>query len=262
MKLEYKFFIGNNDLDKLRNKLFPFVVYDEYSKDELHNEYTVRSIYFDSSRFNFYHEKIDGIKIRKKLRIRGYDNIRSNSIIFLEVKNKYNGFIGKNRAPLNYHDLGKLLKSRSIETYTLTNNGFVDSVKDNEIFLHHMIKDELKPTMLIVYEREAYFSKFNNRLRITIDKNLRYYEYPNINNLYKDSDLEHAVPGYSILEIKFDYGYPEWLRNIIQEFNLQRRSISKYTVCIDSSSKIDPFKKKFNISDSINNWDSHIEDGI
>ena len=251
MKLEYKFLVANTDVARLRKRILPFVINDEFIKEDAGNEYTVRSIYFDSTRFNFYHEKIDGIKKRMKLRIRGYDEPEDNSLIFLEIKNKYNSHIGKNRAPLNYHDLGDLLKSKSIETYALTHNGYSNAIKDNEKFFHHMIKNELRPTMLIVYEREAYFSKFNNALRITIDKNLRYYEYPKIKNLYKDSDLEYAIPGYTILEIKFNHGYPKWLQEIIQEFNLQRRSVSKYTVCIDASHRIDPFTKKLNTSDNI-----------
>ena len=262
MRLEYKYLVRNEDLDRLRIKLFPFVETDEFIKEESGNEYTVRSIYFDSSKFNFYHEKIDGIKIRKKLRIRSYDSQDDNNLVFLEVKNKYDNFIGKNRSPIPYHDLANLLKTKSIESYTLTNNGYVNSIKDGEKFFHHILRDDLKPTILIVYEREAFFSKFDKSLRITFDKNLRFYDRPNMNSLYKDNDLETALPSHFTLEIKFNSGYPKWLQEIVQEFGLVRRSVSKYTICIDSSKRINPLRKSLNTSDNSFIFDSTIEEGI
>ena len=66
MKLEYKFLVRNTELERLRKKIMPFVNMDPYLNGDGATEYTVRSIYFDSSKFNYYHEKIDGIKIRKK----------------------------------------------------------------------------------------------------------------------------------------------------------------------------------------------------
>ncbi len=262
MRLEYKFLVNNEQLNLIRKKISPFVKLDPYVKDTNDNEYTVRSIYFDSSNFDFYHEKIDGIKIRKKLRIRGYNNPSENDLVFLEIKNKYDNFIGKNRAPILLHDLGKLLKTKSVETYALTNNGFANSIQDGEKFFHHIIRNGLKPTILIVYEREAFFSKFDSSLRITFDKNLRYFENPRINNLYSDKDLEYATPNHFVLEIKFNNGYPKWVQDIIQEFELARRSVSKYTICIDSSNRIDPLKKNIYSSDYSAFSDKNAIEGI
>lgn len=262
MRLEYKFLVENKNLERLREKILPFVELDPFINGGSHKEYTVRSIYFDSSKFDFYHEKIDGIKIRKKLRIRSYDTQSDNNLVFLEIKNKYDNFIGKNRAPIQYHNLNNLLRTKSIETYSLTNNGYANSIKDGEKFFHHILKDDLRPTILIVYEREAFYSKFDKGLRITFDKNLRFYDKPNMNNLYKDTDLEFATPNHFVLELKFNNGYPKWLQNIVQEYSLIRRSVSKYTICIDSSNRIDPLRKNLNTSDNSFLYDSNIDEGI
>lgn len=248
MRLEYKFLVKNNMLEKLRNRLLPFVELDPFIKGTTDNEYTVRSIYFDSSNYDYYHEKIEGIKIRKKLRIRSYDTQADNNLVFLEIKNKYDNFIDKNRAPLLYHDLKNLLETKSVETYTLTNNGYANSINDGKKFFHHIYKSGLKPIILIVYDREAFFSKFDNNLRITFDKNIRFFEYPKIENLYRDEELEIAIPNDFVLEVKFNNGYPKWLQDIIIEFNLIRRSVSKYTICIDSSKIINPTKKNLHVS--------------
>lgn len=259
MRLEYKFLVRNEFLEKLRNKILPFVELDQNVKEDAGNEYTVRSIYFDSSKFDFYHEKIEGIKVRKKLRIRSYDSKNDNNLVFLEIKNKYDNFIGKNRAPIQYYDLKNLLKTKCVQTYTLTNNGYANSVKDSEKFFHHILRNDLKPTILIVYEREAFFSKFDKSLRITFDKNLRFYDKPNMKHLYKEDDLEVATPHHFVLELKFNNGYPKWLQDIVQEFGLIRRSVSKYTICIDSSNRIDPLRKGLNTSDNSFIFDNTVE---
>ena len=73
MRLEYKFLVSNDDLPRLRKKMRPFLDVDPFAKDKEGNQYTVRSIYYDTSSYDYYHEKMDGIKIRKKLRIRSYN---------------------------------------------------------------------------------------------------------------------------------------------------------------------------------------------
>lgn len=262
MRLEYKFLVNNRDLERLRQKLLPFLEYDPFVKGgDNSNEYTVRSIYYDSNNFDFYHEKIEGYKVRKKLRIRSYDRESDNNLVFLEIKNKYDNFIGKNRAPLKFDNLESLLASKDVESYTLTNNGFANCLKDGEKFIHHVVKEGLRPTILIVYDREAYFSKFDKSLRITFDKNLRFYDQPRIENLYLDEDLQYPLPNHFVLELKFNNGYPRWLQNIVMEFGLMRRSVSKYTICIDSSTRINPYRKNFISSNNVYN-NQVIEEGI
>lgn len=217
---------------------------DGYSKEGDIPEYTVRSIYFDSSKLDYYHEKIAGIKVRKKLRIRGYNEYNKQNIVFLEIKRKYENFIGKNRSALKYHDLGELLKTGDLEEFVLTENGYSKSVEDGERFLHHMNKSLLKPMVLVVYDREAFFSKFNKTLRITFDKNLRYEGFPKLNKLYNDENLAHAMPNYFVLELKFFDGFPNWLSNILTKFDLSRRAISKYTICLEAQKIFNPMQRR------------------
>lgn len=74
--------------------------------------------------------------------------------------------------------------------------------------------------------------------------------------------MEYATPNNFVLEIKFDNGYPKWMQEIVQEFNLQRRSVSKYTICIDSSKLINPMKKNLNSSNYPLIVDQNTEEGI
>jgi hypothetical protein len=234
MRLEYKFLVPANRIDDLRNSISPFVLLDEYAARELNKEYTVHSIYFDSMRLDDYHDKLAGLKIRKKLRIRGYNAKDLDSIVFLEIKRKYENHISKNRAPLLYHNLAEILKTSDCEKYLLKRKNFLDAKNDAcKFFYLHKIKN-CSPVMLINYEREAYFSKNDSTLRITFDKKLRSNPFPEISDLYRDESLKYAMPGNFILEIKFFNGFPSWLQTIIRRYELKRQALSKYTICVDT----------------------------
>jgi len=68
MRLEYKYKIPVSKLDLLRKRISAFVEPDlQYHEN---SEYSVKSIYFDTSQLRFYNEKIEGLKDRRKIRIR------------------------------------------------------------------------------------------------------------------------------------------------------------------------------------------------
>ncbi len=243
MRREYKYLIPQKDIDELRRRILPFVTLDNFAAEG--SQYTVRSIYFDTSKLKYYNEKIEGVKIRKKLRVRGYNELGDESIVFLEIKRKYENHINKNRSALKYYNLDDLLSTSDLESYCLTENGFQNSVADGERFLHHIHKHSLKPIVLIVYEREAYFSKFDSSLRLTFDKNLRYILFPSLDELYSEEDMSFAMPKYFIFEVKFSAGFPGWLQAIIRDLSISRMALSKYTICLDHEKVFNRVNLKF-----------------
>jgi len=235
MRLEYKYLVPINKINLLRKAFANYTIKDSYHLGQ--NDYTVRSIYFDTSDMRFYHEKIDGIKERKKLRIRGYNELSDESIIFLEIKRKNESFISKNRSPLFLNNLHSLFESKDLNSYIIEAERNETAVEDARKFFHYMSKMSLHPVILIVYEREAYFSKFNNDLRLTFDKNLRYMLFPSMNDFGDESKMQYIMPSDFILEVKFSAGLPYWLQRIISEMNLSRLALSKYAMCIEKEKK-------------------------
>ncbi len=57
--------------------------------------------------------------------------------------------------------------------------------------------------MLVVYEREAYHGDFDPGVRITFDKNIRSYIYPDLSDMFKKRDLKHLFKNHFILEVKY-----------------------------------------------------------
>jgi len=247
MRLEYKYLIPVSKFEQIKREMLPYLILDEYADRKDKKEYTVRSIYFDNSKWQYYVDKIEGLKVRKKLRVRGYNDSFGESIIFLEIKRKNQNFISKNRSPLLFGDIPKILETGNAKEYMLNPGSNGRSLDDAEKFLYYYTNDHLSPTILITYEREPFYHKFDKNLRITFDKDLRFLSYPEYDDLFEEEQLQKIPANTVILEIKFTCSLPSWLQNILTRYNLQRRPVSKYTICIDQDRKINPLNRHKNL---------------
>ncbi len=106
---ENKYLVPNKWKDDLRNDMIIHLNHDFYSELRPAKEYTVRSIYLDSPGLTSYYEKLAGVKIRNKFRVRGYNELTLNSKIFAEIKRKNDSFVSKDRAPIYYNELNNFL---------------------------------------------------------------------------------------------------------------------------------------------------------
>lgn len=241
MKYEFKYVVPVSRMDQLREAISPYVELDPYASAMADHQYTVRSVYFDTSRFDYYFEKIDGYKIRKKIRIRGYNRPTGEDMVFLEIKRKFKEPIEKDRERLTFEVMKRLMAGEG-------SRAFGDVEDDHGVngagkFLFHVYRNNLKPVVLVIYEREAFFDRFQNDLRITIDKNLRSVAYPCVGDLYSEEKAVQAIKGNFIFEVKFKNHFPGWLRPIIGRLGLIKRAASKYVFCIDSHHLTEPSRK-------------------
>jgi hypothetical protein len=243
LRREYKYLAPVGILDNLRSAIMPYVEIDKYAEMRPNKEYCVRSIYYDNSKLDAYYEKVEGIKIRNKVRIRCYNEPNGKNIAFLEIKRRLENFIDKHRSPLKYEYLEDLFYTTDIESYIIQKEP--DALDNAKRFFFQINKNYMKPISLVVYDREAFFSRFDSDIRITFDKNLRFYSFPELASIYDESILKRAMPKYFILEIKFYKGFSEHFQDIINRFGLIRLALSKYQMCIDAEDGItSPIKVK------------------
>ena len=235
MKLRYerKYLVKNELLEGLRNRILPFVRADIFASDSSSDfpEYTVRSIYLDTANFDALYEKIEGLKERKKLRIRGYNNYIEGCEVFLEIKRKLGNRIAKNRALTNFDllqqslDLGEIYPKKSSER--MMNDA-------SKFFFNYKTKNQ-KPVNIVVYDREPYHGKFDPGVRITFDKNIRAALFPQLSDLYSNEGLDLVWKEHFILEIKyFEGGMPSWAKSIVKEFALKHEALSKYAAVFNN----------------------------
>jgi hypothetical protein len=232
-RLEYKFLVPITMLTNFRKVIKPYIYLDEFSESRPDKQYTVRSIYYETRGFTCYVEKVEGFRFKKKFRIRGYNTTDPNSVVFLEIKSKNQDFISKSRAPIRWNQIKSVFTGYNLNTTSLP---FIPETKEAEAagrFLYHYYRKKMMPVVLIAYEREAFYSRFDRTLRITFDKNVRSRLYPSLDSLYVDRGMNFVMPNYFVFEVKFYGGLPQWIRSIVTKFDIQRLAVSKFAMGID-----------------------------
>jgi len=188
--------------------------------------YINETLYFDSPHFDFFFHKIEGVKLRRKVRIRRYGDIAPWERVFVEIKRRKGQYIEKSRFPLETQLLPFLfnLSQKDRITQTLSKAGI--QVYNEVISLARLF--HLRPVVFIRYKRKAFWAKGEERLRITFDSDLS-YDVVNQNCL---SPLENTQPildgDQVIMEIKANGRVPFWVLEIIKEFECRMMRLSKY----------------------------------
>ena len=228
LRYEFKYFMSSKISDEIFNQSLNFMNIDNYAQFNKDNKYLVRSLYFDNDDYNNFFEKVDGIKLRKKFRLRSYDKQLNSKIpIFLEMKGRVHDRIIKKRLLIDRNDLKYFEKLNNLEElYKKYNKNTL--IKD---FIYDVKKKRIKPKIMIDYNRRPLINKFGLYFRLTFDSDLITSKSKHLfYNKDKSNFALQYKPGNSILEVKFERSIPAWFHRIIQSYNLNRRSISKFVL--------------------------------
>lgn len=228
---EYKYFVSYELLEPLRDRFLQYMEHDDFCRDREANQYCVRSVYLDTPRLLFYHEKIEGLKVRKKLRIRVYNTLEPDTVAFLEIKRKIDNAVFKERAKIPLGESTHLLNGAYLN-FPGPFSSFSEAAT-LEKFKYLVKRLNLEPKVLIAYEREALIGLDDPSLRVTFDMNIRSYPSTVIEDIFREDDLSTIADQHFILEVKFNGRMPVWVRNIIRDFKLRIQAISKYCHGID-----------------------------
>jgi SPX domain protein involved in polyphosphate accumulation len=243
LRYERKYLVPYRIMDSLRDRLRPFVESDKYGNlsNQDYPQYTVRSIYLDTPSLDCHNEKTEGLQMRKKFRIRSYNDHRPDSVAILEIKNKIESRIKKYRSFTSYRHLEELMNTCNIMKF-FDHDETGRSIEDAQRFFFHVKKRNMRPTALVVYEREAYHGLLDPGVRITFDKNIRSKVFPAFSELFTEKNLTHLFSSHFILEIKyFTDDMPSWAKNLVHEFRLRNDALSKYTIGYDVNTKYNLF---------------------
>jgi SPX domain protein involved in polyphosphate accumulation len=230
-RYELKYFFPHEQVDALLESVRPHVKADKYAAEQDGMPiYTIRSVYFDSESLRLYHEKIDGLRDRRKFRVRCYGSPRDHSVSFMEIKYRRNRQVMKQRAAMQLMDAQRLLGEKTTpEELALPFAG----AKVAERFCYYCRNWELNPMVTVSYERIPFVGMRDERVRLTLDCNLRASDHRGRNALFAPRQEEAVeVPGM-VLELKFDRLMPVWMRDVLWKFDIRQQSFSKYAQCIE-----------------------------
>ena len=234
LRYEHKYLVPERLLDQVRRRIEPFVQLDFHVAPQTGRTYTVRNIYFDDARFKSYFEKEEGIEVRAKPRIRGYDDHRPGGLVFLEVKRRHGAVGSKDRAAIRFERLNELFTTGDVDGLVDPPSWLPDSRAAARKFLFHVHRDALRPVLLEAYEREPYVGLMEPSLRVTLDYRVRSSLYPRLSDLFAADGAKSSFRGSFVLEVKHDatFGFPPWLRGFIAEHGVIREALSKYWTCM------------------------------
>ncbi len=179
----------------------------------------INSIYLDTNDFDSYTDSNSGIYRRNKIRLRWYGQ-KLNNKINLEIKSKEGNVGKKNIYALNFFNVNNLGNLLELKKYINHSNIPYD--------LKSLIMGSY-PTLYCFYDRE-YFITRDNRIRITIDKNISY------SNVYKNflmSSVNSIKEKNIVIEIKYDSSNDLSDIDSVLPFNIQPTRFSKYANGID-----------------------------
>jgi hypothetical protein len=216
---EVKYYINEREAYILAQYFRRIMRLDRHAGSD--GQYWIRSLYFDTQGNRDYHEKVNGLSERRKIRLRMYDT--AAEIANLECKNKRGAFVHKESLPLNKQHAARLIRGDWTFLLNLPHGAAHK--------LGACVRSELlRPILIIDYERQAFELPFEN-IRITIDRGLR--AFIDTARLYDKDAPSLRVPNEKgcILEVKYRHAIPDFLRSILSEIRLQDSSISKYVIC-------------------------------
>ena len=87
---ELKYYLPEQMCSELSRLIGPYVKPDPYLERDEAKSYMVRSLYLDTGDLRFYREKLDGLLVRKKFRVRGYNDERG---VHQERRSGHPGFL-------------------------------------------------------------------------------------------------------------------------------------------------------------------------
>lgn len=212
---EKKYLMTLADMERLSGIL------DRVMLQDAHNGalgYTIRSLYFDTLDERDYMEKMDGMELRRKIRLRVYNP--DGDFAMLEMKQKEGNYQKK-----------RSLRIEREEALALINGDFDGLLRHQDPFAAEcyglMRLRAYRPKTVVVYHRKAYIAK-ENSIRITFDHEIRANEA--CFDLFSPQLAVNPVldPFHVVMEVKYNGFLLSYIKNLINIADRSELSISKY----------------------------------
>ena len=212
-RYELKYILTLEQKKMIIDAMSPYMALDKYGRT------TIRNIYFDTENYRLIRRSIEKPAYKEKLRIRSYSQATSDSEVFVELKKKYEKVVYKRREPLPLSDAMAWLCGETERP--------VNTQISREIDYFIGFYGNLRPSVFLSYEREAYYDKSGGDFRVTFDESV----------LCRQTDLDLCSSAYGtpilpegkvLMELKCSGGIPLWMVELLSRERIYKTSFSKY----------------------------------
>lgn len=208
-RYEKKYLLDEAQYLQLMEKLKDHVKQDKFF------EANIRSIYYDTKKFELIRRSIEKPEYKEKLRVRSYNEPKPDDLVFVELKKKLDGIVYKRRTKAY---AGEVLN----DIYECR---FSDPQVGKEIRYALQYYDRLRPAVYIGCNRTSYVANEDKNLRITFDKDIR-YRMKKL-SLKACEEYDKPVTDKIVMELKVRNAMPLWLTEILDEVKAYPRGFSK-----------------------------------
>ena len=183
---------------------------------DIHGEYLVQSLYFDTPDWAIIRHSIDSPVFKEKLRLRCYNVPGQDATMYLELKKKLKDTVYKRRISF----LAQVLKDNTPRAIAAGDTSQIGRELD-----HYLHINPVAEKAHVSCHRQAF--GHDQDLRITLDTNIRFrthqldYQHPGEGLLVLPDDL-------CVMEVKTRGGMPLWLSHAFSQYKLFPRPFSKY----------------------------------
>ena len=212
-RYEIKYLLDHAQKERIIEAMKLYMALDKYGRT------TIRNIYFDTENYRLIRKSIEKPSYKEKLRIRSYDQVTNNGIVFVELKKKYQGVVYKRRVSLPETDAMSWIKGEAECPKT------TQITKEIDYFCNFY--GGIRPAVFLSYEREAFYNIGGGDFRVTFDENILYRqtELTLTQQAYGEPILDS---GKTLMEIKCSGGIPLWMVEILSREGIYKTSFSKY----------------------------------
>lgn len=227
-RYEIKYFVDEMKVPELRRELAARMDTDPYSP---HGGYPVTSLYYDTPDLRFYWEKIEGLKFRRKVRMRLYGDpaaCTDDTPVQVEIKQRVNRVTQKRRTALPYGVALRWLNGREDIECDDSQRPFVDEVSGLVGNL------DLRPIVTTGYLREAFVGRDADLgLRVTIDHKVHGRD----RDFHFASGAENRFiipPKLAVVELKANERVPYWATDLTARLDMSVIRVSKYCQSVEA----------------------------
>lgn len=210
---EMKFLLDERQYNEVLSAVGDFMTEDEFG---LH---TIMNIYLDNRNNDLIRSSLGKPIYKEKVRLRCYGNqADDNSKAFLEIKKKYRGLTYKRRLERPYKELFDYITEGS------------EPQTRGQVFeeLDYLIKRmNLKPKIVICYDRRAFYGNTDREFRMTMDGNIR-FRRNGLDLREGDSGSYLMTQPFRVMEVKSVGAIPLELVRVLSRLKIYHGSFSKY----------------------------------